>query len=321
VDVAILTAMYPGTEQNSRLATFAMRQHGVLRRTQLDSVGVSGRQVARQLAARRWTAHGNNIVLCSNGAPTREQLKRIAVMDVVGPSALASHTALEQKGFRAFAKEAEDIHVLVQRGATYHRLPGVTYHESRRFDLSDTARIGGLPATRPARSAIDAAAWQPWPRFACAMLAAVVQQGLSTPPELDRTLGLVGRVRHKQHMRMALVDIASGAHTLGEADVATLCRRFHLRPPDRQRPRRDSSGRMRYLDCEWDLDDGTVLVLEVDGGHHRFVEHWEADMRRERRIVRRGRIVVRASNFELRTEQAALAADLRALGVPLVRMA
>ncbi|MEJ7741867.1 MAG: hypothetical protein WKF73_04545 [Nocardioidaceae bacterium] len=181
--------------------------------------------------------------------------------------------------------------------------------------------MSGLHATRHARSAIDAGAWQPWPRFVYAMLAAVVQQRTCTTWQIDQTLAVVGRVRHKRHMRLALADIAGGAQAQGEIDVARLCRGFGLRPPDRQKPRRDPSGRLRYLDCEWVLNDGSIVVLEIDGSHHREVAHWQADMKRERRIVISRRWVLRASNYEVRHEQAEVARDLIAMGVPLVRAA
>lgn len=139
---------------------------------------------------------------------------------------------------------------------------------------------------------------------------------MCTTWQLDQTLAVVGRVRHKAYMRLAIRDIAEGAHALGEIDVANLCRRFRLRPPDRQKPRRDSTGRVRYLDCEWDLADGSIVVLEVDGSHHLKVEHWEADMKRERKVVISRRWVLRASNYEVRHEQAEVAKDLVAMGIP-----
>lgn len=212
------------------------------------------------------------------------------------------------------------FHVLVVRGATYSFVTDVVYHESRRFDEEDVITIGGLNATRNPRSAIDAGAWQRWPRFAYAMLAAVVQQRMATPEQLGRTLAAVGRVRHKRHMKAAIADIAGGAQAIGELDVASLCRRFNLRPPDRQQVRRDSDGRVRYLDCEWHLKDGSIVVLEVDGSHHQSVEHWQADMKRERKVVISRRWVLRASNYEVRYERAEVARDLIAMGVPLVRV-
>lgn len=312
--------MYASTVRCPELAALAANRVGVLRKDQLASVGLTPKFAARQVKAGRWSECGNNILLLTNAPPNREQLKRIALWDPSGPTALASHTALEQGGFRGFAAEASLIHVLVVRGATYCPVPGVVHHESRRFGKQDVVTIGGLHATRHARSAIDAGAWQRWPRFAYAMLAAVVQQRMCTTQELDRTLTTVGRVRHKRYMRSAIADIAGGAQAIGEIDVVNLCHRFNLRPPDRQQVRREPSGRVRYLDCEWRLDDGSIVVLEVDGAHHQTVEHWEADMKRERKVVISRRWVLRASNYEVRYEQAEVARDLMAMGVPVVRV-
>ena len=70
-----------------------------------------------------------------------------------------------------------------------------------------SSQCPGFRASSPV-SVIDAAAWQPWPRFAVTMLAAAVQQRLVTVDQLDEGLRIVGRVRHKQWMRLALRDIA-----------------------------------------------------------------------------------------------------------------
>jgi hypothetical protein len=148
------------------------------------------------------------------------------------------------------------------------------------------------------------------------MLAAVVQQRLTTVGALDAAMRIVGRVRHKAFMRLALRDIAEGAQALGELDVSRMCRRFGLVTPHRQSQRRDAQGRLRYLDAEWELVGGRVGVLEIDGRHHLEVEHWEADMKRERAVVVSGRTVLRATNLEVRLEPAAIVADLLAIGVP-----
>ncbi|QDP95637.1 hypothetical protein FOE78_06700 [Microlunatus elymi] len=145
-----------------------------------------------------------------------------------------------------------------------------------------------------------------------------VQQRLCTVEQLDEALGRVGRVRHKRYMRLALVDIAGGAQALGEIDMARVCRRFGLQPPKRQVRRKDASGKWRYLDCEWDLPTGEILVLEIDGRHHYDVSQWEADMRRERGVVVSRRWVLRATAFEVRLEPGPLVADLISMGVPRI---
>jgi hypothetical protein len=176
----------------------------------------------------------------------------------------------------------------------------------------------GLPVTRFERSAIDRSAWQPRPRFVYALFAAAVQQRLTTAGRLLSELGTVGRVRHVTHMRLALHDIAGGAQALSEIDLARFCRRYGLQPPRRQTVRRDSRGMKRYVDAEWLLDDGSTLVLEVDGGHHLAVQHWTDDMKRSRRLFVPGRYVLRCGAHELRLEPEELAYDLLLAGVPRV---
>ncbi len=240
----------------------------------------------------------------------------VSVLDPSGLVAVAGLSALEVRGFRFFGEEMSQLHVVVPRGARHHRLPAVVVHESRRFTERDVVLHRELPCTTAARSVLDAAAWQPHPRYAAGVLAAAVQQRLTTVRDLDDELPHVGRVRHKQRMRLTLADVAGGAEALSELDVAALCRRFGLCPPRRQAVRRDSRGRRRYLDCEWDLPDGRVVVLEVDGSHHLSVGSWKADMKRERRVVATRRTVLRASADEVRFEQADVATDLLAVGVP-----
>lgn len=113
-----------------------------------------------------------------------------------------------------------------------------------------------------------------------------------------------------------MTDIAGGAQSVGEIDVRRMCRDFGLRLPDRQVRRRDASGRLRFTDCEWRLADGRVLVLEVDGGFHMEVEHWEDDLARQRALTAPDRIVVRCTTRELRDQPDVVARDLRLLGVP-----
>jgi hypothetical protein len=115
-------------------------------------------------------------------------------------------------------------------------------------------------------------------------------------------------------LRRILLDIEGGAHSLAEIDVRRMCRRAGLRLPDRQRPRRDREGRQRFTDCEWDLGDGRVLVLEVEGGFHAEVEHFNDDLERQRKLTTAHRIVLRCGALELRDTPESVAEDLIALG-------
>jgi very-short-patch-repair endonuclease len=64
------------------------------------------------------------------------------------------------------------------------------------------------------------------------------------------------------------------------------------------------------------LSNGHVVILEIDGGFHMEVEHWEDDLVRQRRISGPGRTVVRCTSREVRDDHEQLGRDLLALGVP-----
>jgi hypothetical protein len=298
------------------LARLALLQERVVTRPQLVGLGLSQFEIRAQLSARRWTAWGSHVILLHNADPTRRQLMWAGLLDAGEPAALVSHTALELAGFRDFAREAAVIHLMVPRGAKVTWCPTIVVHESRRVHPEDHVLRDGLRCTDLARSALDAAAWQPWPRFACALVAAVVQQRLCTVARLEEAMQRVGRIRHKAYLRLALRDVAGGAEALSELDLGRTCRRFGLQEPDRQSRRRTADGRLRYLDAEWLLADGRRVVLEVDGAHHLEVEHWQADIRRERALVVGGGMVLRATALELRLEPRVLVADLLGAGVP-----
>jgi hypothetical protein len=116
-------------------------------------------------------------------------------------------------------------------------------------------------------------------------LAAAAQQRLVTPTEL----------------RSALSEI----------DFGRLCARFGLPAPTRQAVRRSADGRRRYLDAEWRLPDGRVVVVEVDGAHHMSAAQWCADQLRQNDIVIAGAVVLRFPSVVVRDEPALVAAQLR----------
>ncbi len=307
--------MYARVDRFSRLDTLAELQHGVLHRRQLESLGVGETTVRAQIRAERWHPVGPGVVLLQNAPPDRRQLMWLAVLDA-DVAVLGSHTSLELAGFRTFALEAELVHLVVPRGSKVTKLPRVQVHESRRLHPDRAVLTGGLPRTPTAQSVIDAAAWQPHPRFAATIVAAAVQQQLVGASELEAALRSVGRVRHKRFIREAVADAATGAHSASELDLARLCRQSGIAQPARQVRRRDSSGRWRYLDAEWDLGHGESVVLEVDGSQHMDAAQWQDDIRRERAVVVGRKWVLRATAFEVRHEPGFLIRDLLAFGVP-----
>ena len=305
-----------GTLDGVDLEALVAHQHGLVARRQLLALGRDRFHLRNQVAARRWVERSPRVVSTFTGELTTEQRRWLGVLHAGPRSMLGGLTAADHLGLRRWAQDA--VTVLVDDELAFEPVDGIDFFRSRRsFEL--LARpVDGLPTCQLEPAVLMWAGYDAPPRAAHAVLASAVQQRLTTPGRLMTWIDLLRPLRRAPAFRATLRDIAGGSQSGAELDVVRMCRAYVLQPPDRQRPRTDRAGKRRWTDAEWELPDGSVLVLEVDGSFHVEVEHWHADMKRSRRITRRDRTVVRCSAYELRHETAELVADLLALGVPRV---
>lgn len=295
---------------SAELAALLDGQCGVVSRSQLAELGYPRSRIADQVRARRWRLVGAAVVT-HRGPLTFEQRWWIAVVSLGPRSALCGRTALEWAGLKGWSDGA--VHVIVPRGSYVREWPGVTVHESRRYDPAvDHERGAGPPRTPVPRAAIDAAAWTPSLRAACGLLAAVVQQRIASPARLARALDRVGRVRHCRAMRLALADIAGGAQALSEIDAVRTLRAAFPDAVVRQQVRLDASGQRRYLDLEVEFADGRRLAVEIDGGLHLAPQRWWDDQRRHNEVVISGRPVLRFPTVVVRHQPYEMVAQVRA---------
>ena len=279
----------------------AESQAGVLTRAQLLACGVTRGAIDAGLRARRWRAVGRHVIVLSNGPLTAAQRAWAAVLLFEKPAALVGLSAAAAAGLAGF--EPDRVHVIVPHD-THAAAPGwVRIHESRRFGPDDVSHGSGPPRTTAARSIVDAATWSDRPRRACAILCAGVQQRLATVHQLETELKRAGRVRHVAIMRAILGDIGGGGHTLAEIDLGPLALLAGLGPPRRQVLRREAGGRARYVDAEFDLPDGTVLVVEIDGAVHLQPKSYWDDMDRQNEIVIDGSPVLRFASLGVRLRE------------------
>ena len=143
------------------------------------------------------------------------------------------------------------------------------------------------------------------------MLAAAVQQGLTTAHLLRDALEGASRTRHRRVLLAAVDDIEQGSRALSEIDLVRLCRRHGLPEPVRQAVRVEPSGRRRYLDAEWVLADGRRFAAEVDGALHLVPTRWWDDSLRQNEIVIAGTPVLRFPSVVVRCEELLVADQLR----------
>jgi hypothetical protein len=292
----------------------ARAQAEVVSRAQLRRLEtpVRRQRVRRQVEAERWVSLGDNVVALHTGTLTPEQRRWQAVL-AQGEQlvALAGLTAASAQGLQGF--ETDVIHVVVPHGARVHRLGGVKVHVSRRFGAEDVHPVRQPPTVTVERAVIDAAVWSQTARRACALVAAAVQQRLTTVDRLLTELDRAGRVRHRRLLGAVLLDVGGGAHALSELDLLALCRRYDLPEPVRQVVRRDADGRRRWLDAVFRLPDGRMLVVEVDGAAHMLIEQYADDLDRTVELVIDGKVVVRVAAVTLRLNPERFGDQLRRL--------
>lgn len=294
----------------------AAAQARLISRRQLNELGVDRWRVRNQVAARRWQVRSSMVVSTTTGPLSREQTMWLGVLHA-GPGAMIGKlTAAELGGLKNWHRD--EITVLVPDELEFDDdlLDGVAFVRTRRDLDAMRARSPGLPRTAIEPAVLLFAAYQPSRRTAQGVLAAAVQQQLTSPRLLLHWVKVMRPLRRAPLFRQVLGEIDGGAHSLAEIDVRRMCRSGGLAVPVRQTRRRDASGRRRFTDCEWKLPDGRIVILEVDGAFHMAVEHWEDDLTRQRQLSGGNRIIVRCTARELRDEPETVARDLRALGVP-----
>lgn len=295
----------------------AQAQLRVVRRDQLRALGWAYHHIEHEIAMDRWHQVAPEVIALQNAPLVGDQLLWLGVLHA-GPGAALSHrTACAQAGLQRW--EHDIIDVISAKGNTVERLDGFFFHETRRPYLPWVDTSASPPRLVLEKAALLAAERERGIRAGVGLLAACVQQRLTTAERLWESAHEVTKLRHGRQIRLALGDIAGGAQSFAEIDIGRLCDRFGLQRPARQALRRDRQGRRRYLDCEWELPGGRVVVLEIDGSFHLRAEHWWRDMQRERDVVLSGRVVLRCGALEIRLEPDRIMADLEQAGIPRVR--
>ena len=271
--------MDPQTNRGRRLAlvqSLVELQSGVLARRQLAAAGWSDRQIAHEVDFERWQRPTEGVLVTNTGVLTDVQRQWIGVLHA-GHGAVLSHlTATRSAGLNWVGRDVIDV--MTPKGDLVEPLEGYFFHQTRRPYERWVKPVAGPPRLPLEHAALLAAERDHNVRRAIGLLAACVQQGLTTTDRLGSTIPAIRKLRHGRTFGLVLGDIAGGAQSFAEINVGKVCAEAGLAPPDRQVVRLDKEGRRRYLDCGWVLQDGRVIVLEVDGSFHAEVRAWWKDM-------------------------------------------
>lgn len=245
-----------------RVEAAAEPQGGVLSRDQLSALGVGHRFIAAQVGAGRWKAHGRQTIAVHTGSLDDVALRWRAIWEVGSSIArLDGVSALQHDGLTGYSESR--VWVSVLHSHTVRPPDGVVIRKVRRR-VADESTAAGIPRARPDIAAIRGATWAVSDRQAALILVMAVQQRLTTGERLVEASIKVRRRARRAFIHRVALDIADGAHSLGELDFAGLCRTYGIPEPTRQVVRYGPKGRV-YLDAAWE-DIG--WAVEIDGAHH-----------------------------------------------------
>ena len=294
---------------NSAAATRAVRAadlDDVVSRADLLQLGCTRWQIEARIAAGRWQRVGRAIVL--HNAPLDVRQRRRAALLNCGPrSVLTAFTALEAIGLSGW--EREDVHVLAPAGVPRPNMADLRLHRTAVMPRDEL-----LPARRchrPASAAVIAASTFRTARPAVGLLAATVQQRLTSAAYLSEALVRATRTRHRAALIAAVGDIEMGAQALSEIDFIRLCRRNDLPAPVQQAVRVEPDGRRRYFDAEWLRADGLRVVVEVDGAVHLAPRTWFDDQLRQNEVALAGALILQYPSVVVRQEPQLVVPQLR----------
>ncbi|MCC2336310.1 endonuclease domain-containing protein [Cellulomonas wangsupingiae] len=174
------------------------------------------------------------------------------------------------------------------------------------LDLGAVQQVGALHVAGPV-DALAQAVCELDREHAVAVLDSAVQRRLLAPEQLDD-------VRRRAHGRRGSRraagwwDLVDGrAQSPLETRARLQCRDAGVAPHDLQVPVRDGRGRVVALgDLGWRLEDGRLLVVEIDGaGPHTTPEAVFRDRQRQNAVVATGTLLLRFTAADVRAGRVA----------------
>jgi very-short-patch-repair endonuclease len=287
------------------IAELATRQHGVVTRTQLASLGFGADAIDYRLrTGRLHPVHRGVFAVGHRVLATRGRW--IAAVLAAGPGAVLSHLSAAALVGLGGAGGVVDVTVRGRKGERQ----GIRFHRNA-LGPGETRTYDGIPVTTVARTLLDLASVLDRDRLEQAIGIAEAR-GLGDSPSLPELVERHPRRQGIANLRAILGDPGPGTGiTRSELELRFLrfLRRHHLPRPE-VNVWLEVGGRRMEVDCLW-RDAG--LVVELDSReHHLDAVAFETDRARDRALVAAGWRCIRITWRHLRHQPEAVAADLRA---------
>lgn len=298
----------PARQRRHELAGLATRQHGVVARRQLASIGFSPEEIKGMLAARRLQRIHRGVYAVGHCALTPRSHWMAAVL-ACGPRALLSHrSAAALWGIRRTSQTRVEVTVPTDRGRDIN---GVRTYVSQSLEPRDRTTVDGIPCTSLALTLLNLAAVTDRRQTERACDEAEVQR-LFDLRAIDELLARSRGHRGTARLRAVLDEHAIGTTlTRSELEERTLalCRRAALPIPAVNAAVPCGPGVWHTVDFLWPAH---RVILETDGyRYHRTRSAIERDRRKEADLVTAGHRVLRSTWRQVEREPERIGRMLR----------
>jgi hypothetical protein len=297
-----------GEDADVRAAGIGATQEGAISLDQLGAAGLSVKQVRRRVRSHRLETTVARAVFRFPGAPPTWR-QDLWVATLAGPpDTVVSHTSAAAA--YGLLDPPSPPHVTVGRTSSGRKAGAVIHHAT--VGWQDRCRLGGLPATRIARTVVDCAALLEQDALNTVVDAAI-GRGLTTLVRIRAAHERAGAVQGGPRLAEALAPYTAGVSpkSVKEAHVLRLFRQWGLPAPECQHIVRDAAGGfVAKIDFAWPP---WRVGLEYDGDEFHPPRAWERDDARQHRIEALHWRIERADRFDLRPSSTRLRALLTRL--------
>ncbi|WIY01732.1 hypothetical protein QRX60_48280 [Amycolatopsis mongoliensis] len=246
------------------------------------------------------------VVLLRTGAPTRRQLVEGALVYSGDQAVVTGLESCRHHGLKRVAGPGEPIHLLLPAHLKTTSSGYVLIERTKR--MPEPVRSDGLPLAPAVRAVLDECRRLRERPPIRALLAEAVQQLGVDPGELSAELAQGSR-RGSALPRDVLKEIAHGARSAAEADAMALVRRTGLPEPVWNFSIHDERGRHIATPDAW--FDEVALAWEIDSYEFHFGQPgYASTLARNNRYAAAGIVLVQTLPSRLRTDPAAVIADL-----------
>jgi hypothetical protein len=300
--------MAPSTRiDRNALARTLDQQLEVITRKQAVAVGLTKHALRHRLRlGGPWQSLLPGVYLAATGSPTRIQ-QEMAAMLYAGPgSVITGLAAVRQHHIRGPVTESVDV--LIPASRRRRDADFVQLHRTTRLP-TQVWQLGPLRYALSPRAVADAVRDLTSLRDVRAMVADAVQRGHCRVPDLSEELSQGPSVGSKL-FREALADVADGIHSAAEGDLKDLLAKSGLSAPLFNASIYDGDGTFIARPDAWWPEKGVAVEVDSHEWHLSPHDHTRT-LERQRRMGKRGILVLPFTPREIRTQPAKVIAAIR----------